>query len=61
MLFRYLEEKKSHNAAVTELQNELKSTKKKLTERESELYNEKSKFGDELTEWKQFQVSLFDL
>ena len=54
-----MEEKKVHNATVTELQNELKTTKKRLNDRETELHFEKSKFGDELNEWKQFQVSMF--
>ena len=54
-VIRYLEEKKSHSATVTELQNDLKSTKRKLTDRESELLNEKHRFGDEMNEWKQFR------
>ena len=55
--FRYLEEKKTHSATVSELQTDLKGTKKKLLDLESELVNEKHKFGDELNEWRQFQVS----
>ena len=55
-VIRYLEEKKSHSATVTELQNDLKTTKRKLTDRECELLNEKHRFGDEMNEWKQFQV-----